>query len=262
MPVIQIQGQDAHYRQWGDGKTTILILHGWPADSTHYSELGPKLANAGFKVIALDFPGWGNTPPPPQAWTVSDFRDWVQEFVNKLELNDIVLFGHSFGGRVAIKFAIKYPYKIQKLILCAAAGIKPDPNTLKRRALKLTATIGKKAFELPGINKLAPAAKKFLYRAAGSDDYLKAEGVMKETIVKVLEEDLKPVLSQISPETLLVWGTEDGATPISDAKAMNELIPNVKLITFEGLKHNLPKNNPDKVAEAVIPFAKGDNVIE
>lgn len=254
MPKISINDRTVHYREWGSGTQVIVILHGWPADSTHYQELGPALAKYGYRIIVPDFPGWGNTPAPEKSWSVSDYRDWVYEFVHALGLTQFHLFGHSFGGRVAIKYAIKYPYDVKKLLLCSSAGIKTDAFTFKRRILKSSATIGKAVFSLPLINRLENIAKKALYRAAGSNDYLNVDGVMKETMVKVVEEDLSPFLPQIHLKTLLLWGTEDGATPIKDAREMQSKIQDSELRTFEGVRHNLPKLIPAKLADAINTF--------
>ena len=251
MSRIQLDNKTAHYREWGSGPNIIVMLHGWPADSTHYSQLGPDLAKLGYHIYVPDFPGWGNTPPPDTAWLVSNYRDWVHDFVTELAIKQFNLFGHSFGGRVAIKYAVKYSPDLKSLTLCASAGIKPDAYTLKRRALKLTASIGKKALSLPVINKLEQVAKKALYKLAGSNDYLQAEGVMKETIVNVLEEDLSPLLSQIHTSTLLLWGTEDPATPFCDGEKMHRQIKDSTLKSFEGAKHNLVKLIPNKIANAI-----------
>ncbi len=258
MATVKVRDISAHYREWGTGKTVLLMLHGWPADSSHYKDLGPLLAKHDLRVIVPDLPGWGNTPAPEEAWTVSDYMKWVYDFKEALGLEQVILFGHSFGGRVSIKYAIKHPYDLKGLILCAAAGIKPDHLTLKRRILKLTATVGKKAFALPGVKQLAPTARKVLYKAAGSNDYLKADGVMKETIVKVLEEDLSPLLSQIQVKTLLLWGSEDGATPLSDGQKMHEHIAKSELIVFDGERHNLPKNAFVLVEKEIAKYLDSD----
>lgn len=114
-----MQGRPAHYREWGSGSNVILMLHGWPADSTHYSEVAPKLAQAGWRVIVPDMPGWGETSEPPQAWNVNDYMRWVQSFVESLRLPPFLLFGHSFGGRVAIKYVISHPYQVRAIVLSA-----------------------------------------------------------------------------------------------------------------------------------------------
>jgi pimeloyl-ACP methyl ester carboxylesterase len=262
MPIQTVRQRKAHYREWGSGEKVLLLLHGWPADSSDYAELGPLLAKSGYRVIVPDLPGWGNTPPPEKPWTVSDYRDWVHDFSQQLNLNKFTLFGHSFGGRVAIKYAVKHAYQISELILCASAGIKPDPHTLRRKTLGSLASLGGKLFRLPVLNNLAPYARKILYRAAGTNDYLNADGIMKDTIVRVLEEDLTPLLPQIHLRTLLVWGSEDGATPLSDAKKMHDLINGSKLVVHEGERHNLPKNAPELVVKSLIEFLGNDTIIE
>lgn len=254
MAITTLNNKSVHYREWGSGDNNLVMLHGWPADSTHYSELGPLLAKQGFHVYVPDFPGWGQTPKPDNPWTVSEYRDWVHAFVSSLGLTSYHLFGHSFGGRVSIKYAIKYATELKTITLCAAAGIKPDPYTAKRRTLKTVASAGKALFKIPLLNRFESFAKKVLYKAAGSNDYLKAEGVMKETIVKVLEEDLSPLLPQVHPRTLILWGSEDGATPLSDAEKMHKLIKNSKLKILKGERHNLPKNAPEKVADELADF--------
>ena len=253
--------KNVHYREWGSGDKVIIALHGWPASSGDYTEFGPTLAKSGYRIIVPDFPGWGKTPEPTQAWNVSDYKTWVEDLTNELNLTRFTLFGHSFGGRVAIKYAIEHPYKVNSLILCAAAGIKPDAYTVKRRFLKLLAIAGKKTFKLPIVNNFSSHAKKFLYRLAGSNDYLKADGVMKETIVKVLEEDLTPLLTQISLPTFVVWGSEDGATPLADGQKIHSLVKQSKLYVFEGQKHNLPKNIPIPLAQQIAIFLKENNEV-
>ena len=254
MPSIKIKDIDTNYREWGDSEITILMLHGWGADSTHYSELGPELAKAGYRVIVPDLPGFGLTNPPTRAWSISDYRKWLKDFTEELKLKQFILFGHSFGGRIAIKYSINYPYQLKGLILCGSAGIKPNPTTLKRKILELTAVVGKKAFSLPGINKLAPTARKVLYKLAGAEDYNRAEGVMKETIVKALEEDLTPLLNQIAIPTFILWGSEDDATPVADGEQMHQMIVRSEFVVLEGERHNLPKRAPKKTADEISKF--------
>lgn len=260
MPTIQVNNQQVSYKKWGSGDTTLLMLHGWPADSSHYEKIGQILSqNKSLTIIVPDLPGWGQTEAPLEAWTVSDYRDWTNDFISALGLKDIFLFGHSFGGRIAIKYCIQHPYKVKGLILCAAAGVKPDPTTAKRTVLLGLAKAGKILFSAPGISQLAPYAKRFLYKLAGSQDYNKASGVMKETIVKVLDEDLTALLPQLTNKTLLVWGTDDGATPLADGQLMNKLIPNSNLKIIDGQRHNLPKNAPKETAKHVLEFIESQH---
>lgn len=260
MPSLTVQGQPAHYREWGTGTDHILILHGWGADSSHYEALGSLLAKGGWHVIAPDLPGWGETPAPSQPWSVSDYRKWVSEFVLAAGLKEFVLFGHSFGGRVSMKYVVEHPYQIRAVVLCAAAGIKPTQQSVKRSLLRRIARVGKPLFSLPGLRSLAPFARKILYRAAGSYDYLKAQGTMKSTMSHVVQEDLAPLLPQIKRPVLLLWGSDDRSTPVSDAKLMAARIPRAQLEIFEGQPHNLPKLIPEKIAASVLAFIRSEDV--
>ena len=120
---ILINGLKTNYKIAGLGPA-ILILHGWGGGSNSYIPVQKFLAGAGYKVIVPDLPGFGKSEPPLSAWGVSDYVEWVNEFVNNQGLEKFFLLAHSFGGRVAIKFAVKHPEKILNLILYEAAGIK------------------------------------------------------------------------------------------------------------------------------------------
>jgi pimeloyl-ACP methyl ester carboxylesterase len=167
----------------------------------------------------------------------------------------IILIGHSFGGRIAIKYAVKYPERIEKLILTGAAGIKHKLTT-KQRIFYNLAKAGKSFFVLPIISKFQKYAKKILYKIAKEKDYYKASPRMKEIMKNILAEDLTPILEKIKTPTLLVWGKLDNSTPLADGKIMNEKIENSKLIVIDGANHSLPYQKPGKFAEIVLEFIK------
>lgn len=244
-----------HYREWGSGDTAIVILHGWGVDSSQYEKLGPLLAKQGFYIVAPDLPGWGSTDEPPKPWDVSDYVDWVREFAKEMNLKQFVLFGHSFGGRVAIKYSIKHSKDLQALILCSAAGIKPR-LTPQKIILKIIAKLGGFMLSAPGIRTLSAPCRKVLYRLAGSKDYLTAEGIMKKVLIRVIKEDLTKLLRKITLPTLLLWGSKDGATPIKNGRKMNKLIPDSQLKIAKGERHNLPKHIPEKLAVEITNFLK------
>lgn len=254
MAHIDIHGIKAYYREWGSAEgAAILILHGWGVDSSQYETLGSMLAKNDCRVIVPDLPGFGNTPVPKKAWEVGEYAEWVQEFAQKLGLDRFVLFGHSFGGRIAIKYTAKYPGQLRALILCASAGIKP-PLTFKRVILYVAAKIGRAIFKPPGLSFAAEILKRILYRLAGVTDYLKARGIMKEVLKKTIKEDLTSILPSLEVPTLLLWGAADQATPYKDGQTMARLIPNAKLVTFDGERHNLPKHIPEKLAVEITTF--------
>ena len=174
--------------------------------------------------------------------------------------NKIILIGHSFGGRIAIKYAVKYPEKINKLILTGAAGIKHSLN-IKQKIIFILAKTGKKIFSMfkkanIPIGRLASFSQKFLYKAVKEKDYYNASPRMKEIMKKIIAEDLSAVLPKINIPTLLVWGKFDRTTLLSDGKLMNERIKDSELVVVDGANHSLPYQKPKEFAKIIADFAQ------
>lgn len=290
---IQINGLNINYKTVGNGNIPIVLLHGWGVDSEKYIGLMCSLENTrrrhsgmspsidtSFKVIVPDLPGFGKSDEPEENWRLDDYVEFVNEFIEKTsrkggfelvknllkkfdstktacveEKNKPILIGHSFGGRIAIKYAAKYPEKIDKLILTGAAGIKHS-LTAKQKIFFIAAKTGKIIFSLPIINNLEKYAQKFLYKATREKDYYKASSKMKEIMKNVLAEDLTDYLDKIKTPTLLVWGKEDKTTPLADGEIMNEKIENSKLVVVDDSNHSLPYQWPEEFARIVEEFIK------
>lgn len=237
-----IEGLKVHYEVKGEGEN-LLILHGWGAGLESFRPVIDDLSQ-NFKVWALDFPGCGQTPEPQAVWSVEDYGDFVLRFIRDRGIKDPIVFGHSHGGRVAIQLASRMGCDFKKLVLIDSAGIVPERKNkyyYKVYGFKAIKTLAK----LPVFNWLL---KDFLeeYRLKyGSADYKAATPKMRAILSKVVNEDLRNLLPEIAMPTLLVWGGRDTATPVSDAKVMESLIPEVGLVVFENAGHyayldNLP----------------------
>ncbi len=100
----------------------ILILHGWGGSSKSWKAVKEILEKEGFKVYNPDFPGFGQEADPPQPWSIADYTDWIKKYSEREGISQFFLLGHSFGGRVATKFAAQNPEKIMGLILVGSAG--------------------------------------------------------------------------------------------------------------------------------------------
>ena len=317
---IQINGLNINYKIIGNGKTPVVLLHGWGVSSDKYLELArwlhsPKLSDSetrlwsrdvkhdqsqdvnakrlhratttmepaiqrDFKILIPDLPGFGKSDEPNENWKLDDYVEFIDEFIKKASrkggfelvkdllkkfnpnrglapvttetkpLQKFVLIGHSFGGRIAIKYAVKYPEKIDKLILTGAAGIK-HKLTAKQKIFFILAKTGKKIFSLPIVNNLKKYAQKFLYKAAREKDYYEASPRMKEIMKNVLDEDLTGYLNKIKNPTLLVWGREDKTTPLADGEIMNREIQNSKLVVIDDANHSLPYQKPEEFAKII-----------
>ena len=145
----------------------------------------------------VDFYGFGKTPHPDYPLTVKDYADGVLELMDKLNIEKATLVGHSFGGRVAIYIAAKYPEKVEKLVLVDSAGIKP------RRGIKYRLKI-----------LLHKILKMFGKGLKGSKDYRALSPVMKKTFQNVVNYDETYLLSDITADTAIFWGDKDKDTPL------------------------------------------------
>jgi pimeloyl-ACP methyl ester carboxylesterase len=232
----QISGQSVFYAEAGRGET-VLLLHGWGTDHSLFRPL-IELLSKKYHVLALDLPGFGQSAEPPNAWDVGDYAAFVQKFLAQKGISVCSILGHSFGGRVAIKIAAAPPPQltIKKLVLLAAAGIKP-PATEKSTARAKRYKRAKRLLESAPMRRFFPGAMEKLRQKYGSADYKAASPHMRKVLVKTVNEDLAPLLSAIKTPTLCVWGRNDTATPLSDGERMTREIPDAGLVILENAGH-------------------------
>ena len=233
---INIKNINVNYVDVGEAENTVLLLHGWGSNIVLFDSLISALKDK-YRVIALDMPGFGGTDEPSFAMNVDDYTDFVAEFIEKLNLKKLSLIGHSFGGRVIIKMANrKLNFDLDKIVLIDAAGIRPKKSLaiqIKVKSFKIARFI----FENTALGKMYPNFINNMRKKSGSADYNMASVRMREILVKVVNEDLSNLLSNIKNKTLLIWGDKDDATPISDAHLMNKLIADSRLVVVENTGH-------------------------
>lgn len=238
-----INGIKIDYIDEGSGDV-IFLLHGWGSNKELFSSV-TECVKAGYRVIAPDFPGFGGTDEPPAVWSLDDFVNWTKNFILSFNVEKVILLGHSFGGRVCIKLASdpKTPFSIEKVILTGSAGILPK-RSLSYKIKVGSYKLSKKILMLPPVKKLFPNALENMQKKKGSADYKSASPVMRGCLVRVVNEDLTYLLKDINKPTLLIWGTADDATPISDGELMEKLIPDAGLVRLNGCGHYSWLNDP------------------
>ncbi|MBI4097990.1 MAG: alpha/beta hydrolase [Candidatus Levybacteria bacterium] len=229
---VKISDLDIYYQEAGKGKDLVL-LHGWKQDVSSFWELVELLKND-FKLYLIDLPGFGRSETPKKAFSVSDYAGIVKSFIEEKDLRKPNVLGHSLGGRVTIKLASKNSELINKLILVDAAGIKPKRDPLKVLFYVIAKTAGNL---IPNTFNARERLRRAFYKKFESD-YLDA-GVLKQTLVNILAEDLTSDIKKIENETLLIWGEKDPTreASLANGKKMYRLIKNSRIEVFEGVGH-------------------------
>ena len=251
---ILIKGKKANFKVAGEGQP-VLILHGWGASSSSWEKVQSILAYNNYKVFCPDLPGFGQTDSPEKAWGVSDYVDWVSEFVKSQNLDNLILIGHSFGGRISIKFTNYYPKKVKALIFCDSAGLKVSPSFKRRLVLAFVGFL-KLMFGITFFKKIKEEIKQLFFFAISSTDYAKASKVMRETMKRVLAEDLFIYLDRIKAKTLIVWGKKDKLVPVEHAYVFKKQIQDSQLEIIPNIGHSPHLKAPDKLSDIILNFLK------
>ena len=247
----RLEGLNLHYTDSEKGEKTVVMMHGWGCNHTTLASIERVALSCGYRVINVDFPGFGHSQEPNDVWGVEEYTRQIEALTKELGIKTPIMLGHSFGGRVGILYASRN--QVEKLILVDAAGIKP------KRSLKYYW----KVYSFKAIKRLMylflgkETAEKHLdaRRAkAGSSDYANASPMMRRILSKVVNEDLTDKLQHIKAPTLLIWGENDTATPLSDAKKMERLIPDAGLVSFPGCGHYSFLDNPMQFAAVLRSF--------
>ena len=217
---INIKDLNINYIQYGEGKD-IILLHGWGQNIEMMKPLGDNFCDR-FKITILDFPGFGKSEEPDYDWSISDYALMIEEFIKKLGIKKPIIMGHSFGGRVAIRYSANNP--IEKLILFGSPCIRIQEK------LPLYVVVLKKLKQLPGLNNFGEYMKKYI----GSRDYKAASPLMRKVLVNTVNEDLSSYARNIEEPTLLIWGDHDSEAPLNDARQLEKIMIDAALIVLPG----------------------------
>ena len=228
---ISIDGLKINYSQEGKGDY-VFILHGWDCDLTTY-KMVVNILKASYTVVALDFPGFGQSEEPPTEWTMADYTDFTVRFVESFGCKKASFIGHSFGSRILILMANKknLTYAIDKMVFVAGAGIL-DANAdfyiqeVRNFRKKRSQLIESKSYD--ELEQL---------RDSSDIEYAYKSDVMCKVYENAVAEDLEPFLPGIAVPTLLIWGENDITTPVSDAKKMEKLISDSGLVVLQNAGH-------------------------
>lgn len=225
----------------GDGPPRVLALHGWRRTSSDFDK---TLAGLSAPALALDLPGFGASPEPPAVWGADDYAKAVSAVLPDLAAPVVVL-GHSFGGRVAVRLAASRPDAVAALVLTGVPLIRTPPSG--RPALSFRA-----ARWLHNKGVLSDDRMEALRRRHGSADYRAATGIMRDVFVRVVNESYEDDLRAIACPVELVWGDDDADARLAVAEQAAAILgPRGALTVLPGAGHLTPLTAPDDLRAAV-----------
>lgn len=222
---MKIMDMNLNYERYGNiNGTTIVFLHGWSQNIDMMKPLGDKFTND-FDIIIFDLPGFGKSSKPSKFWSCYDYTELIHKALEELNVNNPIIVGHSFGGKIALIYASKYDVK--KLVCLASPFCREIKKvTMKARMLKLMKKV-------PVINRFEEFAKRHM----GSRDYRNASGVMRDILVGHVNLDITEEVKKIKCPTLLIWGTNDDEVSIERGYQLEKLIHNAGIVVYDGCTH-------------------------
>jgi pimeloyl-ACP methyl ester carboxylesterase len=229
---------------------TVYILHGWAVDPQNEAKWQPvreQLEARGIKTTFLPIPGL--TTPLEEVWGLEQYCEWLSGVLPFDE--SVILMGHSFGGQLATRFAARFPQRVARLILIDSSGLRDAgvPAKIKRAIFKALAAAGKQLTH-------SPLARQLLYALAREKDYYNAPPIMRQTMARVVADEVVQDFAHITIPTLILWGAQDKITPVKNVQLFAQ-IQNSQVHIFPTARHSPQFTHPAAVAEQVEAFVYG-----
>ncbi|MFP3915217.1 MAG: alpha/beta fold hydrolase [Actinomycetota bacterium] len=243
MPLLSIAGGTLFAERIGSGPPRILALHGWGRRGSDFSA-----ALDGLDALCVDLPGFGASPEPPEAMGSHGYARLLAPALDIFEQAPVAV-GHSFGGRVAVALEHDRPGSLAGLVL---AGVPLLRRLGHRRKPPLAYRVARAAH---GVGLLGEEAMERRRRRHGSADYRAATGVMRDVLVRAVNESYEEELEGLKPPVHLLWGADDREVPVSVAQEACRLIGAgggwVELEILDGVGHHVPLQAPEATRRAV-----------
>jgi pimeloyl-ACP methyl ester carboxylesterase len=250
MPFVQLSnGLELFYREAGaaDGPV-LLLLHGNTASSLWWERVIPHLPG-GWRILAPDLRGCGDSTKPAGGWSMSDLAADIALFLGALQVDRAVIVGHSLAGGIALQVAAEYPALVERLVLINSAPID---------GLRL----GPEAYvEVPeGVLRYALG---LMMPTAPQDEFyerLLAESVAKSGPARIRHGralfgmDLSSVAGSITQPTLVIWGAQDPLVKREMMERTAAALPNAVLEVWDEVGHSAPVEAPERLARRIVEF--------
>lgn len=270
---ITVDSVNTRYWELGERGPRVMLVHGIGGFAENWRHNIDSLA-AHFKVYVLDLVGFGKSDKPKVPYTYDYFARFVKRFIDAVEIDRATIIGHSLGGGIALRLALMFPDKVDKLILVDSAGMgreiskifkmislpifgelvtRPDrTSTLKmyKNLVYDRSVLSEEMVDLGFRFSSSPGAQRaFLRTDRGTVNIF---GFKRKAI-----DPIRRNLHKIDVPVLILWGEQDGIIPVKHAYIAKNGIPDAELEVFENCGHISMIECPEDFNSAAIKFLKG-----
>jgi pimeloyl-ACP methyl ester carboxylesterase len=251
-------GAKIYYQEAGDAtKPKVILLHGLGADTASWF-LNVAALSAKYHVIVPDQIGFGKSDKPLLKYRVATYVDFLDKFMAELKIEKATLVGNSLGGWVAAWTAIKYPNRVEKIVLVDAAGLKPETVDLK---LIYSLNFSTRE-EIRALSKLVFYDQSFVNNETFIEQSMRkrvlaGDGYTINSLIESIRRDedfLDGQLAKIQKPTLIIWGKQDGLLKLADGERFNKEITGSQLVVFDQCGHVPQVEKAAEFNAAVLKF--------
>lgn len=272
---VDVGGVDVAYVDSGGTGPVLVMVHGlssylsyWEYQIPHYQELG-------YRVVALDLPGYGQSARPDAPCTPPWYADVVVGFLDAKGFDKVALMAHSMGGQISLTLALAHPERVAGLVLAAPAGIErftrgeaqflsnfwTEDRALHTSEEELRYTFTKVVFNRPdeGVERLLQER----VRMQSTPAFQGTSVAVSRSVAGMVNHPVVDHLGSLAVPTLVVYGTDDrmipnpilhGGRTEEIARQAERAIPGVKVVRVPGAGHTVHHDAPDAFHAAADPF--------
>lgn len=221
----------------GSMPPAVVALHGWGRSGNDFVRI-----LKGFDAVAIHLPGFGPTSPPDTVWGTADYADLVAEAIRPFA--PVVVVGHSFGGRIAVRLAARYPELVSALVLTGAPLVRVTPAGKPALSYRIARTLN--SWGILSDARMGALRSKF-----GSADYNAAQGIMRDIMVRTVNENYDDDLAALRLPVAMVWGENDTAAPTDAGMVASTRIAGASWRVVPHAGHLMEGDLADAITEAV-----------
>lgn len=268
-----ITGQQLHTVEAGQpSRQVALLIHGW---SSSWYAMSPllKLLGQRFRAIAVDLPGYGESPPLPDRVTIPAYADLLADFVEEVTDGPVVLVGHSMGGMISLTMALRYPALVERMVLIDPTisghlsqyiNLFVSPITILERFGLGGLIVSTVEQTMVGLTDRLMRPASFAERSGITrEEHMRLQAdvrrpgqgrVRAECFFAMRENDLRGKLDQIEAPSLVLWGAEDNTVPLRDAGVVADEWPEADLRIIPKAGHWPHFETPDTASRQIAAF--------